>query len=100
MPDNLAVSERSRVVVIVVVVVRFANSSKLRSSGALPAGHPGHLISFVETDREAYSLSIYSYRGVDGRTRDCRTCAFARVPAIRDADEGEPLQPQTPRPST
>ena len=56
-------------------LVRFANSSKLRSSRALPAGHPGHLISFVETDREAYSLSIYSYRGVDGRTRDCRTRA-------------------------
>lgn len=109
----------SRVVVIVCCCV-FANSSKLRSSRALPAGHPEHLISFVETDREAYSLSIYSYRGVHrtghaiaelacGLSIMCakdamrfdsdtsmamplRCTPVVRIPAIRNADEGEPLQ--------
>jgi hypothetical protein len=72
----------SRVVVIVFGCCsrELLQDSKLRSSRALAAaGHPGHLISFVETDLEAYSLSIYSYRGVGGRTRDCRTCACGGV---------------------
>jgi hypothetical protein len=87
------------------------------------AGHPGHLISFVETDLEAYSLSnLQPFLGAnysemrlpDLRVRVCKGCDATRTPpwpcrsthssrarpVTRDADEGEPLQSPGVRPST